>query len=50
MSGAHGMLERDLIVERVKAGLWNARAKGKRLGRPRKILDIKRLPLGARKE
>jgi DNA invertase Pin-like site-specific DNA recombinase len=30
-------LERSLIVERVKAGVKNARAKGKRLGRPRKI-------------
>jgi DNA invertase Pin-like site-specific DNA recombinase len=28
-------LERTLIVERVRAGLRNARAKGKRLGRPR---------------
>jgi len=28
-------LERSLIVERVKAGLRNARAKGRRLGRPR---------------
>ena len=28
-------LERSLIVERAKAGLRNARAKGKRLGRPR---------------
>ena len=28
-------LERSLIVERVRAGLRNARAKGKRLGRPR---------------
>jgi DNA invertase Pin-like site-specific DNA recombinase len=28
-------LERSIIVERVKAGLRNARAKGKRLGRPR---------------
>lgn len=32
-------LERSLIVERVKAGLRNARAKGKRLGRPRKVLN-----------
>jgi DNA invertase Pin-like site-specific DNA recombinase len=31
--------ERSLIQERVKAGLRNARAKGKRLGRPRKRLD-----------
>ena len=29
-------LERSLIVERVKAGLRNARAKGKRLGRPKR--------------
>jgi DNA invertase Pin-like site-specific DNA recombinase len=36
-------LERSLIVERVKAGLRNARAKGKRLGRPWKILDTKRI-------
>jgi DNA invertase Pin-like site-specific DNA recombinase len=33
--GAVAELERALIVERVKAGLRNARAKGKRLGRPR---------------
>ena len=32
--GAVAELERSLIVERVKAGLRNARAKGKRLGRP----------------
>src|ERR1700686_1297045 len=37
--GAVAELERSLIVERVKAGLRNARAKGKRLGRPRKIVD-----------
>src|SRR5580704_10304333 len=36
-------LERPLIAERVKAGLRNARAKGKRLGRPRKVLDIARI-------
>lgn len=35
--GAVAELERSLIVERVKAGLRNARAKGKRLGRPRRI-------------
>ena len=28
-------LERSLIIERVRAGVRNARAKGKRLGRPR---------------
>jgi len=37
--GAVAELERSLIVERVKAGLRNARAKGKRLGRPPKDLD-----------
>jgi len=32
--------ERSLVAERVRAGLRNARAKGKRLGRPRKIVDM----------
>jgi DNA invertase Pin-like site-specific DNA recombinase len=41
--GAVAELERSLIVERVKAGLRNARAKGKRLGRPRKIVDRARI-------
>lgn len=35
--------ERSLIVERVKAGLRNARAKGKRLGRPEVKLDRGRI-------
>ena len=35
--GAVAELERSLIVERVNAGLRNARAKGKRLGRPRSV-------------
>jgi DNA invertase Pin-like site-specific DNA recombinase len=37
--GAVAELERSLIAERVKAGLRNARAKGKTLGRPRKAVD-----------
>jgi DNA invertase Pin-like site-specific DNA recombinase len=37
--GAVAELERSLIVERVRAGLRNARAKGKRLGRPRSFVD-----------
>jgi DNA invertase Pin-like site-specific DNA recombinase len=37
--GAVAELERSLIVERVKAGLRNARAKGKRLGRPKRNVD-----------
>ncbi len=37
--GAVAELERSLIVERVKAGLRNARAKGKRLGRPQVVVD-----------
>lgn len=32
-----------LIVERVKAGLRNARAKGKRIGRPRVVVDARRI-------
>jgi DNA invertase Pin-like site-specific DNA recombinase len=41
--GAVAELERSLIVERVKAGLRNARAKGKRLGRPRVVADAARI-------
>jgi DNA invertase Pin-like site-specific DNA recombinase len=37
--GAVAELERSLIVERVKAGLRNAKAKGRKLGRPRMIVD-----------
>jgi DNA invertase Pin-like site-specific DNA recombinase len=37
--GAMAEFERSLIQERVKAGLRNARAKGKRLGRPRASVD-----------
>jgi DNA invertase Pin-like site-specific DNA recombinase len=37
--GAVAELERSLIVERVKAGLRNARAKGKKLGRPKKVVN-----------
>jgi DNA invertase Pin-like site-specific DNA recombinase len=41
--GAVAELERSLIAERVKAGLRNARAKGKKLGRPRRVLDASRI-------
>jgi DNA invertase Pin-like site-specific DNA recombinase len=37
--GAVAELERSLIVERVKAGLRNAKAKGKRIGRPKVDAD-----------
>lgn len=37
--GAVAELERSLIGERVRAGLRNAKAKGKRLGRPRVRVD-----------
>jgi DNA invertase Pin-like site-specific DNA recombinase len=37
--GAMAEFERALIQERVRAGLRNARSKGKRLGRPRVIVD-----------
>src|SRR5687767_13156766 len=35
--------ERELIRDRVRSGLAAARARGKRLGRPRRSLDLKRL-------
>ncbi len=41
--GAITELERSLIAERVKAGLRNAKAKGKRLERPKAVLDAKRI-------
>jgi DNA invertase Pin-like site-specific DNA recombinase len=41
--GAVAELERSLVAERVRAGLRNARAKGKRLGRPRVIVDAARI-------
>jgi DNA invertase Pin-like site-specific DNA recombinase len=41
--GAVAELERSLIAERVRAGLRNARAKGKTLGRPRVIVDAARI-------
>jgi DNA invertase Pin-like site-specific DNA recombinase len=41
--GSVAELERSMIVERVKAGLRNARAKGKRLGRPPQVLDLARI-------
>jgi len=37
--GAVAELERSLIAERVRAGLRHARAKGKRLGRPKRVLN-----------
>jgi DNA invertase Pin-like site-specific DNA recombinase len=41
--GAVAELERSLIAERVRAGLRNAVAKGKKLGRPRKVVDRTRI-------
>ena len=41
--GAVAEGERNLIAERVRAGLRNARAKGKRLGRPTKCVDVDRI-------
>ena len=37
--GAVAELERSLIIERVRTGLRHARAKGKRIGRPRVYVD-----------
>jgi DNA invertase Pin-like site-specific DNA recombinase len=41
--GAVAELERSLTVERVRAGLRNARAKGKSLGRPRVTVDAAKI-------
>lgn len=41
--GAMAEFERSLIQERVKAGLRNARAKGRMLGRPRRVVDAVRI-------
>ena len=41
--GAMAEFERELIRERVKAGMKNARAKGTRIGRPRVIVDAPRI-------
>ena len=38
--GAVAELERNLIVERVRAGLRHAKSKGKTLGRPKKAVDV----------
>jgi DNA invertase Pin-like site-specific DNA recombinase len=37
--GAVAQFERDLIAERVRAGIAHARAMGKRIGRPRAVID-----------
>jgi DNA invertase Pin-like site-specific DNA recombinase len=41
--GAMAEFERSLIVERVRAGMRNARSKGKHLGRPQRSLDARRI-------
>jgi len=41
--GAMAEFERALIQERVRAGLRNAQAKGRRLGRPRVVVDALRI-------
>lgn len=40
MLGSFAEFERSLIIERVKAGLENARRKGKKLGRPSRDIDV----------
>lgn len=40
--GAVAQFERDLIAERVRAGIAHARAAGRRIGRPRAPVDTKR--------
>ncbi len=40
---AVAQLERDIIAERVKAGLRRARENGKKLGRPRSVVDVQEI-------
>jgi DNA invertase Pin-like site-specific DNA recombinase len=40
IAGAFAELEREIIRERVRAGLRNAQRRGKRLGRPRAMVNI----------
>jgi DNA invertase Pin-like site-specific DNA recombinase len=41
--GAVAQFERDLIVERVRAGMAHARAMGKRIGRPRALVNVEKV-------
>ena len=43
--GAVAQFERDLIAERVRAGIAHARAMGKRIGRPRAEIDTQQAKL-----
>jgi DNA invertase Pin-like site-specific DNA recombinase len=43
--GAVAQFERDLIAERVRAGLAHARAMGKHIGRPRATVDVPQVRL-----
>lgn len=43
--GAVAQFERDLIAERVRAGMAHARAMGKRIGRPRAIVNVEKVAL-----
>jgi DNA invertase Pin-like site-specific DNA recombinase len=43
--GSVAEMERSMIVERVKAGIRNARAKGKRLGRPQVSVDAHQIAM-----
>ncbi len=50
MLGVFAEFERSMVRERVMAGLEPARAKGKRLGRPRVSSKVERAVLEARAE
>lgn len=41
--GAFAQFERDLIAERVRAGMAHARAMGKRIGRPWAVIDAEKV-------
>jgi len=43
--GAVAQFERDLITERIRAGMAHAQAMGKRVGRPRAVVDVEKVAL-----
>jgi DNA invertase Pin-like site-specific DNA recombinase len=40
IAGAFAELEREIIRERVRAGLQNARKRGRKVGRPRAVVNV----------
>jgi DNA invertase Pin-like site-specific DNA recombinase len=45
MCGVFAEFERAILIERVRAGLARARAAGVRIGRPKRLIDLRRAQL-----